>query len=753
MKLHTLLIFLLFSAKQYFVVGDTHTDNTDLYTGDTHTDNTDPNTGDTHTDNTDPYTGDTHTDNTDPNTGDTHTDNTDPYTGDTHTDNTDPNTHTDDPNTHTDDPNQPPVPIHYLSTSDSNGWKVQYYSSANPTIRICLGLEIQITKEQTTGHPLKIVEGYQNWQNAKDATAIYNGNMGTSEVSTAITLTPTSNITYTYICTAHPAMIGYIEVNSEYCQDNHDHNQSHCLSINDFQACNDDTECTYVLHKFDEPQTCECVSINDSCFEETESEEGPDCVSQTSLPTNCTSNNDQHNHINDDINNGPPPVSCNTYSGCTGDYRLKLEATCLSGSCDDATCCEDRMRCNRFQYNGGNNNGCENNNKVWNSVKADVFCDASGCTANKCCDAPATPAPATTCAEFDCPSNTPTAKFFKNDGATCNGNCDQATCCGQYASCASFSCDHQSLLKSTEFCTGKETSSCNVATCCDTSATCADWSGTCPGSKIAKVDSTVCGGNADICSETICCRMPFNCGTITHDETITRYEASTVPYGQLCASETRTCDDGALSGSYTFESCTVESAPAQTVTDITFNNVVKTYTICSGESASVTWGGNHNICELSDQTAFNSPPSSNQNCVSGTERHAFEDTGTVETLSNLGAAPGQTRYFICSEHPDAKFKVACPVPSFDILLQYLRDAFNTFNDCSASSDFPHQIYVKASGDSVFVSYTNSSGHVFSAQKYTDNNVETLDKNIGTGAPTDAKYKLDSDYYKEDFEKL
>lgn len=571
-----------------------------------------------------------------------------------------------DDHTHTDDPNQQPVPIHYLNTSDSSGWKVLHYSSANPTIRICLGLEIEITKEQTTGHPLKIVEGYQNWHDASSATA--NISMGTSEVSTAITLTPTSNITYTYICTNHQDMIGYIEVNSEYCQVNHDnvHDQSQCLNISDFQSCNTEPGCTYVLHKFDEPQTCECVSINDSCFGETESE-GADCVSQTSLPTNCTSNNDQHNHINDDINNDPPPVSCNTYTGCTGDFRLKLNATCLSEGCNDATCCEDRMRCDRYQYNVG----CENNNKVWNSDKANDFCDASGCTADRCCD---------------------------------------------------------------------------------TSATCADWSGTCPTYKIANDNSTSCVGNADICSETKCCRTPSNCGNIAHNETVTRYQASTVPYGQLCASETRTCDDGALSGSYTFESCTVESAPAQTVTDITFNNEVKTYTICSGESASVTWGGNHNICELSDQTAFNSPPSSNQNCSNGTQRHAFENADTVKTLSNLGAAPGQTRYFICSRHPDAKFKVTCHVPSFDILLQYLRDAFNTFNDCSASSDFPHQIYVKASGDSVFVSYTNSSGHVFSAQKYTDNNVETLDKNIGTGAPADAKYKLDSDYYKEDFEK-
>lgn len=93
--------------------------------------------------------------------------------------------------------------------------------------------------------------------------------------------------------------------------------------------------------------------------------------------------------------------------------------------------------------------------------------------------------------------------------------------------------------------------------------------------------------------------------------------------------------------------------------EITFDNQVKTYTICSGESASarVTWGGYHNVCELSDQTTFDNPPASNENCNSGTERHAFENKDTVRTLSNLGADLGHTRYFICSKHPGAKFKV------------------------------------------------------------------------------------------------
>ncbi len=44
---------------------------------------------------------------------------------------------------------------------------------------------------------------------------------------------------------------------------------------------------------------------------------------------------------------------------------------------------------------------------------------------------------------------------------------------------------------------------------------------------------------------------------VTNGASITAYENSTVPYGSSCVSETRTCSDGTLSGSYQYASCAV----------------------------------------------------------------------------------------------------------------------------------------------------------------------------------------------------
>ncbi len=62
----------------------------------------------------------------------------------------------------------------------------------------------------------------------------------------------------------------------------------------------------------------------------------------------------------------------------------------------------------------------------------------------------------------------------------------------------------------------------------------------------------------------------FNGNTVTHGNSVTAYQAATVPYGSSCVSQTRTCTDSSLSGTYTFASCTPAGAPdfQITVTDI-----------------------------------------------------------------------------------------------------------------------------------------------------------------------------------------
>lgn len=67
----------------------------------------------------------------------------------------------------------------------------------------------------------------------------------------------------------------------------------------------------------------------------------------------------------------------------------------------------------------------------------------------------------------------------------------------------------------------------------------------------------------------------FNGQTIQSGGNVTAYKDSSVPYGSQCVSETRTCANGTLSGSYTNASCTVQGAAS-----CTFNG----QTIQSGSS-------------------------------------------------------------------------------------------------------------------------------------------------------------------------
>ncbi|WP_409477861.1 hypothetical protein [Pseudobdellovibrio sp. HCB154] len=50
----------------------------------------------------------------------------------------------------------------------------------------------------------------------------------------------------------------------------------------------------------------------------------------------------------------------------------------------------------------------------------------------------------------------------------------------------------------------------------------------------------------------------FNGKTVAHGSSVQAYKSSSVGYGQSCQGETRTCNDGILSGSYTSSSCAVE---------------------------------------------------------------------------------------------------------------------------------------------------------------------------------------------------
>ena len=96
---------------------------------------------------------------------------------------------------------------------------------------------------------------------------------------------------------------------------------------------------------------------------------------------------------------------------------------------------------------------------------------------------------------------------------------------------------------------------------------------------------------------------------------------------------------------------------------ITFDS--SDYELCSGNTASVVFNGNHNICEVTEAIFLDtSSYSANNYCTGGIERAGFHSPSlTAVSVSELGADEGQTRYFICSAHPGAKFSVSCPPSS------------------------------------------------------------------------------------------
>lgn len=52
----------------------------------------------------------------------------------------------------------------------------------------------------------------------------------------------------------------------------------------------------------------------------------------------------------------------------------------------------------------------------------------------------------------------------------------------------------------------------------------------------------------------------FNNQSIPHGQSVTAYQSSSVPAGQQCVSQTRTCTNGILSGSYQYATCSVATA-------------------------------------------------------------------------------------------------------------------------------------------------------------------------------------------------
>lgn len=74
-------------------------------------------------------------------------------------------------------------------------------------------------------------------------------------------------------------------------------------------------------------------------------------------------------------------------------------------------------------------------------------------------------------------------------------------------------------------------------------------------------DSTVCNWhNNFVTTGATSCQTPWG-ATIASGSNTTAYQTDTVAYGSTCSSETRACNNGTLSGTFTYQSCTPAASP------------------------------------------------------------------------------------------------------------------------------------------------------------------------------------------------
>jgi hypothetical protein len=101
------------------------------------------------------------------------------------------------------------------------------------------------------------------------------------------------------------------------------------------------------------------------------------------------------------------------------------------------------------------------------------------------------------------------------------------------------------------------------------------------------------------CSVTAPLDCSFNGASIAHNSTVTAYQAASVPFGNTCTAQTRTCSNGTLSGTFSSSSCSVAAPLACSFTgaSIAHNSTVTAY-----QAASVPFGG---TCTAETRTCSN----------------------------------------------------------------------------------------------------------------------------------------------------
>lgn len=130
------------------------------------------------------------------------------------------------------------------------------------------------------------------------------------------------------------------------------------------------------------------------------------------------------------------------------------------------------------------------------------------------------------------------------------------------------------------------------------------------------------------------CSLPWG-GTLAHGGSVTAYQASSVSYGSSCVSQTRSCSNGTLSGSYQYQSCSVNNPPPTCSVSVSPTAVVQ------GNPSTLTWSSsNATSCTGTNFTTGGSTSGSVSVSPSSATTYTGSCTGAGGTAQCTGTGSG-----------------------------------------------------------------------------------------------------------------
>ena len=154
-----------------------------------------------------------------------------------------------------------------------------------------------------------------------------------------------------------------------------------------------------------------------------------------------------------------------------------------------------------------------------------------------------------------CSAGSPSTTAFPSAGSS-----QSWTCSGSYGGSTSGTCSASQAGPAS--CPATTINNCNLAATGSggSSGSCA--SGYSAGSCSYTCSNGSWSGNSNSCAPASC-SLPWG-GSISSGQSVTAYQASSVNAPATCSAETRTCSNGALSGSYQYQGCSVANQPPNT---------------------------------------------------------------------------------------------------------------------------------------------------------------------------------------------